>query len=211
MYYEGQMIKIYGSPLSSAHRCYWAMEEMKVPYERQPLDMKKKEHKSESFLKLNPNGKIPCIVDGDLVLWESAAINHYLALKYSPQLLGKGPEMQGMVWQWTLWGMLEMQKPLIDILIQVMFVPEEKKNPSVIEEAKKKIEPLNGILNNHLRNRKFIVGDDFTLADLNIASIVGINKITGQSLSAYPHIEKWLAAMVDRPAHKKVEAMGMVP
>ena len=202
------MIKIYGSPLSSAHRCYWAMEEMNVPYERQPLDMKKKEHKSEAFLKLNPNGKIPCIVDGDLVLWESAAINHYLALKYAPQLLGKSPEMRGMVEQWTFWGMLELQKPLIDILIQVMFLPEDKKNPAVIEEAKKKIEPLNVILDNHLRNRNFMVGDVFTLADLNLASIVGINKLTGQSLAAYPHIEKWFAAIINRPAYKKVEAMG---
>ena len=202
------MIKIYGSPLSSAHRCYWAMEEMNVPYESQPIDMKKKGHKSEAFLKLNPNGKIPCIVDGDLVLWESAAINHYLALKYAPQLLGKSPEMQGMVQQWTLWGMLEMQKPLIDILIQVMFVPEGKKNPAVIEEAKKKIEPLNVLLNYHLKNRNFMVGNEFTLADINIASIVGINKLTGQSLSAYPPIEKWLAAMAARPPYKKVEAMG---
>ncbi len=203
------MIKIYGSPMSSAHRCYWAMEECNVPYERAPLDMRKKEHKSESFLKLNPNGKVPCITDGDLLLWESVAINHYIALKHAPHLLGKTIEDQAHIQQWILWGMLEMQKPLVDVLIQVMFVPEDKKNPTVIEDAKKKIEPLNVILNNHLQNKNYLVGNDFSLADLTIASMLRINGMTGLTLSAYPHIEKWFAGIIERPAYKKVDTIGM--
>ncbi len=203
------MIKIYGSPMSSAHRCYWVMEECNVPYERVALDMRKKEHKSEAFLKLNPNGKVPCIVDGDFVLWESVAINHYIALKYGPQLLGKTTEDQALIQQWNLWGMLELQKPLVDILIQMMFVPEDKRNFAIIEEAKKKIAPLHVILDQHLQNTNYMVGDAFSLADLSVASIVRINGFVGLNLNNYANIEKWFAGIIERPAYKKVEAMAM--
>ena len=202
------MIKIYGSPFSSAHRCYWTLEELNIPFERMPLDMRQREHKSEAFLKLNPNGKVPCLVDGDLILWESAAIDHYLATQYGPKLLGSTPKEQALVQQWLLWSLLELQPPLVNILIQVMFVPEDKKNPAVIEEAKKKLQPLYEILNQHLKKNQFMVGDTFTMADLTVASIVRINGMTQQSIKEFAELEKWFSAVTSRPAYVKVEAMN---
>lgn len=83
------MIKIYGSPWSSARRVYWAMEECGATYERQPLDMRAKEHRSAAYLEINPCGKVPCIVEGDFVLWESMAINWYRQKNTSPNYLEK--------------------------------------------------------------------------------------------------------------------------
>ena len=73
------MISIYGSPRSSAGRCVWAAEEAGVAYEVKAVDMRNQEHKSAEFLKLNPNGKVPAMKDGDISLFESMAINFYIA------------------------------------------------------------------------------------------------------------------------------------
>ena len=82
------MIMLYGSVRSSAARCYWCLEEIGVAYKGVPVDMKANEHKSENFLKINPNGKVPALVDDQIQLFESMAINFYLAEKYKPSLLG---------------------------------------------------------------------------------------------------------------------------
>src|SRR5687767_5881522 len=112
------MIKIYGSPHSSGGRCYWTLEELGLSYERVKIDMRSKEHKSPSYLNLNPNGKVPVMVDDDFVLWESAAINSYLAEKHRPELLGRTLQERALVQQWTLWAMVDLQPPHVDLLIQ---------------------------------------------------------------------------------------------
>ena len=81
------MITLYGSARSSAGRCLWCLEETGVAYENKNVDMRTKEHQSEAFLKINPNGKVPAMVDGETKLFESMAINFYLADKYKPELL----------------------------------------------------------------------------------------------------------------------------
>lgn len=197
------MIKIYGSPRSSAGRVYWMLEELGVAYESVKINMREKEHKGEAYLKLNPNGKVPCLTDGDFVIWESPAINNYLADKYRPELLGKTPETRGLVQQWNFWSMLELQKPLIDIFIQKVFVPEEKRDQSVIEKAQKNCQPLLATLDSALSKSKYLVGDVFTVADLNMASVVNITTSIQMDISAYKNIRSWLNNIMERPAFQK--------
>jgi glutathione S-transferase len=197
------MIKIYGSPKSSAGRVYWMLEELGLTYEAVQLDMRAKEHKSEKFLKLNPNGKVPCLTDGDYAIWESMAINSYLADKYQSALLGKTPEARGLVQQWSYWSILELQKHLIEIFIQKVFVPDEKRDLGVIEKAKKAAEPLLAILDHHLVDKKFLVGDAFTLADLNVASVASITEAIQMDVSHFKHIQHWQSQCKDRPAYQK--------
>ena len=80
------MVEIYGSPRSSASRCFIVLEELGIPYKAMPIDMSNREHRSDAYLLLNPNGKIPCVNDDGFVIWESLAINHYLVEKYKPAL-----------------------------------------------------------------------------------------------------------------------------
>ena len=94
------MIKIYGPKASTAGRCLWAAEEMAIPYESVAVDMQAKEHKTPEFLAMNPNGKVPVMKDGDLVLWESFAINAYLARTYQPEFLGQDPAQEAQGSQW---------------------------------------------------------------------------------------------------------------
>ena len=92
------MLKFYtiqggGRLTSCVGICLWLLEELKTQYQVINLDLDKFEHKSEEYLKLNPNGKVPTLVDNGFVIWESIAINNYLARKYKPEFLGKNIEI----------------------------------------------------------------------------------------------------------------------
>ena len=202
------MIKIYGSPKSSAGRVYWMLEELGLPYERMPINMSLREHKNEDFLKLNPNGKIPCLVDGDFIIWESMAITTYLAAKQKSSLLPTTPEATGLAAQWSYWSILEMQKHAIEWFIQVVFVPAERKDSAVIEKAQKALIPLFTILDSALKNKNYLIGNQFTIADLHVASAATIATDLGFELSNFPNVDAWLKACKDRPAWHKVSLMG---
>lgn len=197
------MIKIYGSPRSSAGRCFVLLEELGVPYEVAPLDMRAREHKSPEFLKLNPNGKVPVLVDGDFVIWESIAINHYLCEKYRPSLLGNGPRVRGQVQQWSVWAMVDFQPPLIDMLIQLVFVPEERRDMALVERSRKKVPGLMQILEKGIGNKTYAVGQELTVADFNLASVVNVAVALGMPLDSTPNVKRWFAMMKSRPSFQK--------
>ena len=202
------MIKIYGHPATSAGRCYWMLEEVGAQYEQVSIEMRKKEHKSPAFLALNPNGKVPVLQDGSLTLWESTAINNYLAERYKPELLGPTLEDRAKCHQWTIWSMAEYQKPMIDLFIQLVFVPEEKRDEKIVEASKTKIAPLNSLLNEVLREKNYLVTEDFTIADLNVASVARINKHVGIDISRLTHLDTWLNKVLERPASLKVDSLS---
>lgn len=201
-------IKIYGSPRSSAGRVYWMLEEAELSYERMPMNMREKEHKSPAFLAINPNGKIPALKDGEFIIWESMAINLYLAEKYLPRMLGRTPEEKGLIAQWAFWSLLELQKPAVEWLIQAMFVPEDRRDHTIIEKAKNAIPPMLQILDKALTHRKYLATDDFSLADLNTASVVGVVTSLGMSIEPFPAVKKWMSACHDRPSFKKYSELA---
>lgn len=201
------MINIYGSPRSSSGRCFWCLEEIGKTYNSKPLNFKEKEHKSPAYLKINPNGKVPTLTDGDFVIWESIAINFYLAETYKPELLGLDNKQHGLVQQWSLWSIAELQPPIIDAFIQLTFVPEERRDNKSIEKAMAKIPGLLKVLNDALKDQQYLVGDDFTLADLNVASIVFLCSEIKFDLTAYKNIHAWLTQISERSAYKKYQKL----
>jgi glutathione S-transferase len=201
------MINLYGSPRSSAGRCYWALEEAGVPYSIKDLDMKNKEHKSPEFLKINPMGKVPAMVDGDVTLFESMAINYYIADTYKKELLGTTALEKGLSMQWSFWATSELQPPIIEIFIQKVFVPEDKRDNNIIEKSLKALPTLLAVLNNSLAEKKYVAGNEFTLGDINTASVVSICPMIGVDLGAFPNIKNWLGAMSERPAFQKYQAL----
>jgi glutathione S-transferase len=199
------MITIYGSPKTSAGRCFWCLEEVGAEYTNKTINFKEQEHKSEEFLKVNPNGKIPALVDGDYTIWESMAINFYLADAYKPSLLGKDAKERGIVHQWSLWAIADLQGPLIDIFIQLIFVPEEKRSEAVIAKASKKLPALLETLDQNLKKNQFLLGNNFSLADLNVSSVVTITEAIKYSLDGYPNIISWLGRLSERSAYRKYQ------
>ena len=197
------MIKIYGGKNSSAMRCIWLLEEVGAEYESHPLDFQKKEHKAPEYLKLNPNGKIPTMVDGDVVLWESLAINSYIAEKFKPELLGSTIMERGLVNQWSLWALMHLYGAFYPLVMKTWRKSEET------EETKKAMEELPhwlGILNEYLVGKDYMVAGRFTLADLNVMSVVNSADFIGYDLSAFPEVKRWKGMMWEREALKKMFA-----
>ncbi len=197
------MITLYGSARSSAGRCLWTLEEAGVPYELKNVDMKNKEHKTEEFLKINPNGKVPALTDGSFTLFESMAINNYIAEKYKPELLGTTVEDHAISAQWSFWASSELQDPIIKVFIQKVFIPEEKRSQVVIDENTAKLPALFSLLDNSLNEKTYLNGKAFTLADLNTQSVISIAPMLGIDLSTYKNIDLWMKAISDRPAFQK--------
>lgn len=197
------MIKIYGNPRSSAGRCFVLLEELGLPYEVVPLDMRAREHKSPEFLKLNPNGKVPVLVDDDFVIWESTAINHYLCEKYGPNLLGSGPQNKGLVQQWSTWSVGELQVPLLDCVMELYFKPEGERDMGWVDRRRRDALPLLTILDRAIGSKSFLVGQEFSVADINVASVMNLALMFGVPLDGTPNLQRWLNAIKDRPSFRK--------
>lgn len=205
--YKGiNMIKIYGSPQSSSGRCFWTLEEVGATYEAKSINFRDKEHKGEEYLKINKNGKVPALVDGDFTIWESMAINFYLAEKFKPELLGKDLEQKAIVRQWSIWAIADLQPPMIQSFIQRVFVPEERRSQSIIDENEEKIGPMLEVLENSLEH-KFLAGENFTLADINVVSVVDILDALKYDTSAYPKLTQWVANARETPSYGSYKAL----
>ncbi len=201
------MITLYGSPRTSAGRCLWTLEEVGVPYNLKDVDMRNKEHKSAEYLKINPMGKVPALIDGNVTLFESMAINFYLADNYKKELLGMTSKERGLSLQWSFWASSELQDPIIEVFIQKVFMPDDKRDQAVIEENLAKLPDLLNVLNNSLEGKKYLTGDQFTIGDINTQSVVSICPMIGVDLKQYKNIDAWLGAISDRPAFQKYQSL----
>ena len=144
------MLQLYGNSRSRAMRCLWMLEEMGKPYQLIEKSTRADDLQDSEYLRLNPNARIPTLVDGDLVLWESMAINLYLAQKYEGPMYCPGPEVLGLAAQWSFWAMLETEALLLDLLNHRAVLPEFARDPSYAERdellLKKPLDVLNGAL-----------------------------------------------------------------
>ncbi len=200
------MLTLYGAPRSRAARCLWMLEELGVPYENDPVGFTGASRTPE-FLKLNPNGHIPVLRDGDLVLFESLAINLYLARKYGAET-GLWPttvEDEGRVYQWSVWAMTEAEGPLVTVLVHRRVLPEAQRDPKKIEEGVQQWPKPLAVLDGMLAGREYLLGDRFTVADLNVASVVLWAPLAGLDMASAPHAQAWLARCTARPALQRAQ------
>jgi glutathione S-transferase len=126
-----------------------------------------------NFLRLNPAGKVPVLVDGDMVIPESAAIVLYLADKYrEKKLLPASVGERAQVYRWIMFAVTELEQPLWRISKHTALYPEDKRLPADIVLAREEFLAMAAILDSHLEGRRFIVGDSFTVADCVTAYLV---------------------------------------
>ena len=198
------MLQLYGNSRSRAMRCLWMLEEMGEPYQLIEKSTRSDDLQSAEYLRLNPNARIPTLVDGDLVLWESMAINLYLAQKYEGPMHFAGPEVLGLAAQWSFWAMLETEALLLDLLQHRAVLPEFARDPSYAERDELLLRKPLGVLNEALAGRDYLVSNSFTVADLNVASILVWGKMGRLNLSNHPEVARWLDACLARPAYGRV-------
>jgi glutathione S-transferase len=197
------MLKLYGNARSRASRCLWMLEEMGERYELIQTSLRAEDLKNPAYLRLNPNARIPTLVDGGVVLWESMAINLYLAQRPGP-MHANGAEALGLAAQWSFWAVLEMEALLLDLLSHRILLSESARDISQIERDTLLLQRPLAVLGDALNDRDFLGGDTFTVADLNVASILVWGKIAGLDFSRQPNLARWLERSLARPAYRRV-------
>lgn len=201
------MIKLYGITQSRAFRPLWLLKELDLPFEHVPLDFHGDALEQTEYRTLNPNGRVPTLVDGNLVLWESMAINLYLARRYGADtgLWPDSGEGEALAWQWSFWVMTEVEHALLTVLMHGRVLPETKRDA---DKAKRNLNALNKpfrVLDQALAEREYLVDDRFCVADLNVASVFVWCKPARVSLKDYPHLAAWLERCLARPARKQAQ------
>jgi glutathione S-transferase len=197
------MIIFYGAPMSSAARTHWMLEEVGVPYEYKRLSIRDGDTKKPEFLKVNPGGKIPVIQDGNVTLTESMAINFYLAEKYAKGLMPTDAVERAHVYEWTFWAMSNVQPLFLEILLNTMIRPDAERDPQAVTRAREQIPQYLTVLNNALKGKEYLVGNRFTVGDLNAASVLGLGAFVGVDLAAYANAQAWLTRVQSRPSFAK--------
>jgi glutathione S-transferase len=196
------VIKLYGVAMSRAARSLWMLEELGLGYEHIQTNFTTDVQKPD-YLALNPNGHIPTLVDGDTVIWESMAINLYLARKYDQGLWPTTLEDEGRAFQWSFWVMTEVEEPLLTALMNRMFLPEDQRDPAKVEDALERLQKPLAVLEGELEGKDYLVENRFTVADLNVASVLAWSALAGADLSGYPRVQAWAGRCSSRPAAAK--------
>jgi glutathione S-transferase len=183
-------LKLYGISGSRALRSIWAIEEVGVEYEHVPTHFMN-DSKEPRYLAINPNGRVPTLQDGDLNLFESMAINLYLAKNYGSGLYLDEPASEAQTWQWSVWAISEIEPLQMTIVVQKLFMPEEKRDPKTIARAEKGLARPLAVLDAHLSDRKWLVGDSFSIADLNVAGVMLLLQMIDFDLSEWKNVSRW--------------------
>jgi glutathione S-transferase len=197
-------LKIYGVARSRAIRTLWAALELGIEYEHVAIDFADGGTRRPEFLAINPNGHVPAIDDGGFVLWESMAINLYLAKKYGAQsgLYPATLEDEARAWQWSFWGMTELERPVLTALLNRAIYPEEKRDAAAAEAAERSLAGPFSVLDGALGKSRHLLGEAFTVADLNVAGILIWARGAQLDLAAWPKAAAWLRGCLDRPASR---------
>ena len=129
-------MRIYGVARTRAFRALWVAEELGIPYEHLPVEIGDAGARTPEFLALNPNGRLPVIVDGDFVLPESLAITLYLAKKHAPgKLYPAKLEDEARVWQWSFWAIAEVDRGVNIWSLHAVRLPPAERNAALRDEA----------------------------------------------------------------------------
>ncbi|MBY4721914.1 MULTISPECIES: glutathione S-transferase family protein [Burkholderia] len=192
-------MKLYGFAGTRSQRALWGLKELDADFEFISVNLLRGEHKRPEFLRLNPAGKVPVLVDGDLVIPESAAIVLYLADKYPEKaLLPVDPALRAEAYRWVMFAVTELEQPLWRITRHSFIYPPEKRSPADIELAREDFRTMAAILDKHLEGREFIVGDTLTVADCVTAYLIDW---AGECnlIESFPQLRAYLERLYARP------------
>lgn len=200
------MAKLYGTSRSRSARSLWALEELGVKYDHVPMTTT--ETKSAEHLKRNPHGHIPVLEDEGAVVWESLAINLYLAEKYGKGSLWPSDiASHADIYKWSFWAMTEVEPLLVTILANRVLNPPDKRDEKAAAAAVAALQAPLKALDESLKGKDYLLGKNFTIADLNVASVLSWAPMMRLDLSATPAVQAWLQKCLGREANQKVRAL----
>jgi glutathione S-transferase len=194
-------MKLYEFAFTRSIRVRWALQELGVDFEAISVNLLVGEALRPEFLKLNPAAKLPVLVDGDLVLTESAAIVLYLAEKYR-RFLPTDVRGRAEVNRWLLFTVTELEQPLWRIAKNRNLYPEEQRLAADIPLASQDFRRMAEVAEKHMQGRRFVVGDDVTVADFVLAyTLDWANEV--KLLDRSPQLVAYMERMYARPKAPK--------
>jgi glutathione S-transferase len=199
-------LRIYGIARTRAFRVLWIAHELGLDYRHVPVEIGDAGARRPDYLAINPNGRLPAIEDGGFTLWESLAITLYLAKKHSPgRLYPAVLEDEAKAWQWSLWAVQEVDRGVNIWSLHALRLPPAERDPQRRAEALAVLGPPFKVLDGALADRRYLLGEEFTIADLNVAAVIG--RAVDMDLSATLRLQDWLRRCLDRPAARAARAL----
>jgi glutathione S-transferase len=203
---QNPMIKLYDHPLSgNCYKVRLALSQLGVKYERINVDIFKGEQSRPEFVALNPNKKIPVLVDGSFIMWESNAILLYLGKRFAPNpLYSEDPKGFGRVAQWLFFGKTTIDPALARARFMTRFIPKENQNQREVTALRESGRVTLEILNSHLKKNDFLAGS-YSIADIGCYGYVNTAEEGEISLSPFPAVLGWCNRIRSQPGYIPME------
>jgi GST-like protein len=201
------MIELFTAATPNGWKISIALEELGLPYTTKLLTLSKLEQKEPWFLEINPNGRIPAIIDhdaGDFAVFESGAILIYLAEK-TGKLLPVEPRARSRVLQWLMFQMGGIGPMMGQANVFFRYAPE--KIPYAIDRYQREVRRLFEVLERQLAGHEFVAGADYSIADIALFPWVAGYEWSGVSIAGLPGLQRWLERVGSRPAVQKGRAI----
>ena len=200
-------LKIYGIAASRAIRPLWAAEELGIPYEHISLHYKDEAGLNAApYRAINPNGTVPAIDDGGVLLFESLAITLHLA-RTRPEggLWAASSTEESQILQWTLWAATEIEPQARQWFHHTSFLPVDQRRPELAEAALEQLKGRLRVLDEHVKTQPYLLEKGFTVADLNLAAVLQRLAVLGGE--NFPHAMSWHQRCMNRPAALRAMAL----
>jgi len=202
------MIKLYHAARTRSVRVRWLLEELGVPYELETVEFTPVVLKGEEYRQIHPLGKVPSIQDGELTMYESGAIVQYLLEKYGQGRLAPAPGtvQRGLFLQWIHFAEATALPPLSDIIQHSFLRPEAERIAAVVPDAHNRATVVLEVIENALAGRQYLLGTEFTAADVMMGYTLLLMQWTGVLSDAAPNATAYLNRLQQRPALQKALA-----
>jgi glutathione S-transferase len=192
-------MKLYEFPPTRSIRARWMLQELGIPFEAVTVNLKHADHQKPEYRKINPAAKLPALVDGDFVLTESVAIVLYLAEKapgnaFMPKDLRERAEL----YRWLLFTVTELEQPLWRIARNTNLYPAAERSASDVVIAGREFKEMAAVLEAHMRDREYVVGDHVTLGDFVLAYTLDWGNEV-KLLGDCPQLKAYMERMYQRP------------
>ncbi len=200
-------MKVYFAPNSRAVRTVWLLEEIGFDYELVRFELGQKEMRSPEYTRVNPNGRVPTLIDGDTTISESTAIAQYLGAKYAPELT-PGPDAANFVTylQWLHYAEGMIMPPINNYVVETILLPPERRNEEIAARSLKLLNRTLGAVEAHMAGREFLA-DDFTVADTITGHAVMMSRRLGADFGKCPNLTAYADRLEARDAFKRAETV----
>ena len=200
-------MKVYYAPQSRAVRTVWLLEEIGLGYELEKFTLGQKEMRGPEYTSVNPNGRVPTLIDGDVTLTESTAIAQYLGAKYAPALIpGTDAGNFAQYLQWLHYAEGMIMGPMGNYVVETVLLPPERRNPELAMRALKLMGRTLGALETHMDGRAFLAGG-FTVADTITGHAVIMARRLKVDFNGFPTLSAYADRLEARPAFVAAEAV----